>query len=47
MSRALVIVDTFLATPFEGGRHGPRIAQLSVIEADECASAAAEAPGAG
>ena len=46
-TRALAIVDTFLATPFEGGRHEPRIAQLSVIEADECASATSEAPGAG
>ncbi len=34
---ALVLVDTFLATPFEGGRHIPRIEEISAIEAEECA----------
>jgi len=34
---ALAIVDLFLATPFEGGRHQRRVGQLSAIEAEECA----------
>ncbi|MGH9284417.1 MAG: ribose 5-phosphate isomerase B [Acidimicrobiales bacterium] len=34
---ALAVVDVFLATPFEGGRHTPRIEQLAAIEAEECA----------
>jgi ribose 5-phosphate isomerase B len=33
---ALAIVDLFLATPFEGGRHARRVAQLVEIEAEEC-----------
>lgn len=33
---ALIIVDLFLATGFEGGRHIPRIAEISAIEAEEC-----------
>jgi ribose 5-phosphate isomerase B len=28
------ILDTFLATPFEGGRHAHRVAQLSDLEAE-------------
>lgn len=35
-ARALEIVDIFLATEFEGGRHQPRIEQLAAIEAEEC-----------
>ena len=35
-TRALTIVDTFLATPFEGGRHVPRVGQLAQIEREEC-----------
>lgn len=35
-TRALSIVDTFLATPFGGDRHVARLAQLREIEADEC-----------
>jgi len=35
-ARALEIVDLFLATEFEGGRHQPRIDQLADIEAQEC-----------
>ncbi|MGH9264565.1 MAG: ribose 5-phosphate isomerase B [Acidimicrobiales bacterium] len=35
-ARALMIVDLFLATDFEGGRHQPRIEQLAAIEAEEC-----------
>ena len=34
---ALAIVDLFLATPFDGGRHQRRVAQLAEIEAEECA----------
>jgi ribose 5-phosphate isomerase B len=33
---ALAIVDVFLATGFEGGRHVARIEQLNAIEAEEC-----------
>jgi ribose 5-phosphate isomerase B len=33
---ALSIVDLFLSTPFEGGRHQRRVAQLADIEAEEC-----------
>jgi ribose 5-phosphate isomerase B len=29
------ILDTFLSTPFEGGRHGRRVEQLSEIEREE------------
>lgn len=31
------IVDTFLATEFEGGRHARRVAQLAALEDDFCA----------
>jgi len=40
---ALLIVDLFLATEFEGGRHQARIEQLAAIEAQECERQAAEA----
>jgi len=33
---ALRIVDLFLSTDFEGGRHQPRIEQLAAIEREEC-----------
>ena len=33
---ALMVVDLFLATDFEGGRHQPRIDQLAAIETQEC-----------
>jgi len=33
---ALVIVDTWLATPFEGGRHVPRLEEIAAIEREEC-----------
>ena len=33
---ALRVVDLFLATGFEGGRHQPRIEQLAAIEREEC-----------
>jgi ribose 5-phosphate isomerase B len=34
---ALAVVDAFLATPFEGGRHVARVEQLAAIEREECA----------
>jgi ribose 5-phosphate isomerase B len=34
---ALAIVDTFLTTEFEGGRHARRVAQITTIEEEECA----------
>ena len=33
---ACTILDLFLATPFDGGRHATRVAQLADIEAEEC-----------
>jgi ribose 5-phosphate isomerase B len=35
---ALEIVDVFLATPFDGGRHVARIEELSLIEEEESAN---------
>src|SRR4051812_14743011 len=34
---ALAIVDVFLTTEWEGGRHAARVQQLRDIEAEECA----------
>lgn len=34
---ALVILDLWLATPFEGGRHVARLEQVAAIEEEECA----------
>jgi ribose 5-phosphate isomerase B len=34
---AFVILETWLATPFEGGRHVARIQQIAAIEEEECA----------
>jgi ribose 5-phosphate isomerase B len=33
---AAEIVEIFLTTPFEGGRHQPRLDQIAAIEAEEC-----------
>lgn len=33
---ACAVVDVFLQTAFEGGRHARRIAQIRVIEKEEC-----------
>ena len=33
---ALTIVDTFLTTEYEGGRHEARLAQIAEIEKEEC-----------
>ncbi|MDQ1391890.1 MAG: ribose 5-phosphate isomerase [Acidimicrobiaceae bacterium] len=38
---ALVILDEWLATDFEGGRHVARLEQLAGIEREECANAGA------
>ena len=38
---ALTIVDVFLATDWEGGRHEARVAQLRDIELEECGEAPA------
>ncbi len=35
-ARALLILDLFLETEFEGGRHQARIDQLAAIEQQEC-----------
>lgn len=40
---ALAIVDEFLSTGFEGGRHARRVAQIAEIEAEEAAQAQAVA----
>jgi ribose 5-phosphate isomerase B len=40
-ARALSVLDVFLATAFEGGRHQPRIDQLAGIEREECEKRAA------
>jgi ribose 5-phosphate isomerase B len=39
---AFDIVDVFLATPFDGGRHVARIEELAAIEAEECRGPATE-----
>jgi ribose 5-phosphate isomerase B len=33
---AFRILDLFLTTPFEGGRHVPRVEQIAAIEQEEC-----------
>jgi ribose 5-phosphate isomerase B len=33
---ALVVLDAFLATSFEGGRHVARVEQVAAIEREEC-----------
>ncbi|MDQ1438189.1 MAG: ribose 5-phosphate isomerase [Acidimicrobiaceae bacterium] len=33
---ALAVVDVFLTTPFEGGRHQPRLDQIAAVETEEC-----------
>jgi len=34
---ALAVVDAFLASAFEGGRHARRVEQIAAIEEEECA----------
>jgi len=45
---ALAVVDAWLATSFEGGRHGRRVAQIAALEIQESSadSQAAELPAA-
>ena len=40
-AEALRIVDLWLATPFEGGRHAGRVAKLTRIETEEAAPSSA------
>jgi len=40
---ALDILDVFVATRFEGGRHVPRIEELTAIEDEEAAAGAVDA----
>jgi ribose 5-phosphate isomerase B len=42
---ALTILDVFVTTGFEGGRHVPRLAEISAIEAEECGNAAPRGDG--
>jgi ribose 5-phosphate isomerase B len=35
---AIAILEVFLTTPFEGGRHIPRLLEISAIEDDEAAA---------
>ena len=47
---ALAVLEVFLTTPFEGGRHVPRLEEIRAIEAEECGTAAGGAgapPGGG
>jgi len=37
---AVAVVDAFLATDFEGGRHARRIGQITAIEREECSRGA-------
>lgn len=41
---ALAVLDVFLATGFEGGRHVARLAQVRDIEIEECRAEAGAAP---
>ncbi len=41
---ACAIVDAFLATDFEGGRHERRLSQIADIETEECRRAATAQP---
>jgi hypothetical protein len=40
------VVDTWLATPFEGGRHGRRVAQIAALEIEESAADLRQVPAA-
>lgn len=42
---ALDVLDLFLATPFEGGRHVRRLEQVAAIEVEECRGRAGSPPG--
>jgi ribose 5-phosphate isomerase B len=37
---ALAVVDVFLATDFEGGRHARRVGQITDLEREECSESA-------
>ena len=38
-AEALAVVDAWLATAFEGGRHGRRVAQIAALEIEESQAA--------
>ena len=42
---ALTILDVFVASNFEGGRHVPRLAEIAATEAEECARATSATDG--
>ena len=42
---ALTILDVFVASNFEGGRHVPRLAEIAAIEAEECVRATSATDG--
>ena len=42
---ALTILDVFVTTGFEGGRHVPRLAEIAAIEAEECGRRASPGDG--
>jgi ribose 5-phosphate isomerase B len=42
---ALTILDVFVTTEFEGGRHVPRLAEIAAIEAEECERAVPSGDG--
>jgi ribose 5-phosphate isomerase B len=42
---AMTILDVFVASNFEGGRHVPRLAEIAAIEAEECARATSATDG--
>jgi ribose 5-phosphate isomerase B len=42
---ALTILDVFITTGFEGGRHVPRLAEITAIEAEECGRATSSGDG--
>jgi ribose 5-phosphate isomerase B len=44
---ALAVLEVFLATPFEGGRHVRRLDEIRAIEAHECGQAGAPPAGGG
>jgi ribose 5-phosphate isomerase B len=41
---ALDILDVFIATQFEGGRHVPRIEEIAAIESEEAAGSGGSSP---
>jgi ribose 5-phosphate isomerase B len=42
---AMTILDVFVASNFEGGRHVPRLAEIAAIESEECERATSATDG--